>query len=413
MSIATEILRLSTAKANIKSAIIAKGVSVPNEAKLDTYNTYVSQISGGGGGGGQQWSPHSDWIDISTINDNEINLLVSDGGVGIAFSVTTASGTYSIDWGDGVIETARASGTTYSHQYTIGSGQSVNSGQYTCFKIRIYGASSNITRFQMQKVPGYNNSQYCGLLWAVFGTQNITTYANTFYQSGIECRELQACTIPSLNNCSSTSSMFQNCFALSSITLPTSWGSVTSCSQMFYSCYALSSITLPTSWGNVTNCSYMFYYCYALSSITLPTSWGNVTNCSYMFYYCYALRILNNLDYLGSATTQSDFTDILRNCEALTGTLTIASLLTNVGIYGASGKLLKCTAIRLTNAGSTFTGSSPQVNVSYTRLDATALNQLFTDLPTLTGKTINITGSAGAATCNRTIATAKNWTVVG
>jgi len=385
MSIANQISRLNTAKSDIRNSIIAKGVSVPTTAKIDTYDNYIAQIEGGGGGG--SWTPPADWIDISSVNDNEINLLTSDGGVGIAFSVTTASGTYSIDWGDGVIETARASGTTYSHQYTIGSGQSVNSGQYTCFKIRIYGASSNITRFQMQKVPNYNNTQYCGLLWAVFGTQNITNYANTFYQSGIECRELQACTIPSLNNCSSTSQMFNNC-------------------------YALSSITLPTSWGNVTNCSQMFYYCYALSSITLPTSWGNVTNCSQMFYYCYALRILNNLDYLGSATTQSDFTDILRNCEALTGTITIASLLTKVGIYGASGKLLKCTGIRLTNASSTFTGSSPQVNISYTNLDATALNQLFTDLPTLTGKTINITGSLGAGTCDRSIATAKGWTVV-
>ena len=89
MSIASEISRLTTAKANIKSAIIAKGVSVPNNAKLDTYNTHVSHISSGG----SSWTPHPDWIDISTVNDNEINLLTSDGGVGIAFSVTTASGT--------------------------------------------------------------------------------------------------------------------------------------------------------------------------------------------------------------------------------------------------------------------------------------------------------------------------------
>lgn len=50
MSIATEISRLQTAKADIKSAIEAKGVTVPSNATLDTYDTYVSQISGGGGG---------------------------------------------------------------------------------------------------------------------------------------------------------------------------------------------------------------------------------------------------------------------------------------------------------------------------------------------------------------------------
>lgn len=47
MSIATEIQRLQTAKADIKSAIEAKGVTVPSSATIDTYDDYVSQISGG------------------------------------------------------------------------------------------------------------------------------------------------------------------------------------------------------------------------------------------------------------------------------------------------------------------------------------------------------------------------------
>ena len=51
MSIASEISRLQTAKLDIKTAIEAKGVTVPSSAKIDTYDDYVSQISGGGGGG--------------------------------------------------------------------------------------------------------------------------------------------------------------------------------------------------------------------------------------------------------------------------------------------------------------------------------------------------------------------------
>lgn len=47
MSIATEIARLQQAKADIKTAIQAKGVSVPSSAKLDTYGTYVGQIQQG------------------------------------------------------------------------------------------------------------------------------------------------------------------------------------------------------------------------------------------------------------------------------------------------------------------------------------------------------------------------------
>lgn len=48
MSIETEISRITNAKANIKSAIEAKGVSVSDTALIDTYANSISQISGGG-----------------------------------------------------------------------------------------------------------------------------------------------------------------------------------------------------------------------------------------------------------------------------------------------------------------------------------------------------------------------------
>jgi hypothetical protein len=63
------------------------------------------------------------------------------------------------------------------------------------------------------------------------------------------------------------------------------------------------------------------------------------------------------------------------------------------------------------NANSPFSGTSSQVDVSYCNLSASALNQLFTDLPTLSGKTIKITGCTGAGTCDQTIATNKGWIV--
>ena len=51
-------------------------------------------------------------------------------------------------------------------------------------------------------------------------------------------------------------------------------------------------------------------------------------------------------------------------------------------------------------------------NVSYNNLNAAAIAALFNDLPTLTGKTIRITGCLGAAdTSNDAIATGKGWTI--
>lgn len=50
MSIATEITRLQTTKANIKSAIEGKGVTVSSSATLDAYASLISSIPTGGGG---------------------------------------------------------------------------------------------------------------------------------------------------------------------------------------------------------------------------------------------------------------------------------------------------------------------------------------------------------------------------
>jgi hypothetical protein len=417
-------------KTAIKDAIELKGVTV-GAATFREYADKIGEISTGG-----TWQPQPEWIDISTVGDNEINLLVTEG-TGIAFSTTVAgAGTYTIDWGDGTVETSRASGTIYMHQH-IANGTAWGA-TYT-WKIRIYGATGDITGWKVERHTYTTRKQYHPILWAVFGTMGMTTYANAFYNTtddDVNCVDLQSCVIPTFASVSNTSSMFAYCYALSSITLPTSWGSVSNTSAMFSYCYALSSITLPTSWGSVSNTSNMFAYCYALSSITLPTSWGSVSNTSNMFAYCcalssitlptswgsvsntsnmfaycHSLKYINNIDYLGSISVACDFTDFAKDCEFLQTTTTIASLISKIGIYGASGYKLKVTSIRLTNASSTFGGSSPQVNVSYTDLDATALNTLFGDLPTLTGKTIVITGCTGAATCDTSIATGKGWTV--
>jgi len=417
-------------KTAIKDAIELKGVTV-GAATFREYADKIGEISTGG-----TWQPQPEWIDISTVGDNEINLLVTEG-TGIAFSTTVAgAGTYTIDWGDGTVETSRASGTIYMHQH-IANGTAWGA-TYT-WKIRIYGATGDITGWKVERHTYTTRKQYHPILWAVFGTMGMTTYANAFYNTtddDVNCVDLQSCVIPTFASVSNTSYMFSSCYALSSITLPTSWGSVSNTSSMFSYCYALSSITLPTSWGSVSNTSSMFSYCCALSSITLPTSWGSVSNTSNMFSYCcalssitlptswgsvsntrnmfascYSLKYINNIDYLGSKSVACDFTDFAKDCEFLQTTTTIASLISKIGIYGASGYKLKVTSIRLTNASSTFGGSSPQVNVSYTDLDATALNTLFGDLPTLTGKTIVITGCTGAATCDTSIATGKGWTV--
>ena len=52
MSVTSEITRLQNAKADLKTAIEGKGVTVPSSTKLDGYSALVDSIETGGGGGG-------------------------------------------------------------------------------------------------------------------------------------------------------------------------------------------------------------------------------------------------------------------------------------------------------------------------------------------------------------------------
>lgn len=74
MSIASEIARLQTVKADIKAAIEDKGVTVPSGSTLDNFADLVEAIQTGGGGGGIDWddfvnltAPESIVLDTATV----------------------------------------------------------------------------------------------------------------------------------------------------------------------------------------------------------------------------------------------------------------------------------------------------------------------------------------------------------
>lgn len=80
MSIATEITRLQTAKADLKTAIEGKGVTVPSATLLDGYASLVSSIPSGGG----------DWLDdYLSGRITEIIYTGTSNIMGIAFGKNT------------------------------------------------------------------------------------------------------------------------------------------------------------------------------------------------------------------------------------------------------------------------------------------------------------------------------------
>lgn len=80
MSIATEITRIQQAKADIKTAIEAKGVTIPSSATIDTYDDYVSQISTSGGSYETRYTSGSTYCNGQNLMVDVTKQISVDGG---------------------------------------------------------------------------------------------------------------------------------------------------------------------------------------------------------------------------------------------------------------------------------------------------------------------------------------------
>jgi hypothetical protein len=156
----------------------------------------------------------------------------------------------------------------------------------------------------------------------------------------------------------------------------------------------------------IIDMSYFCYGCSSLISVTVPTSMTAVTNISQNT----GLLGLTTLSVCTFGTNQVNvqFTFIqltsfnqptLRvNHLIITGTsLAVPSLISSINIDWAN---------------SIISGASPHIDIRWNALSAATLNAIFTALPTVTAKTINVAGNPGSATCTTSIATLKGWTVV-
>ena len=244
---------------------------------------------------------------------------------------------------------------------------------------------------------------------------SVTTLLNAF----AGCASLPSVVLPAtMNSLTSMQATFNGCLNLTSVTLPTSTTSLTNLSSTFLNCNNIETVTLPTTVGAVNNLAQIFSGCTNIKTITFPsiTQMSSVTSAQNMLFQCGALTTINYLNKVGSSTA----TPLVAASGFETQTFTLQSLefscpFSQLTVNGISPtQFNKLNSLRLFNTGANqWTGTSPHINVSYCDLGIAALNQLFTDLTTITTKTINITGCTGAAGCTRSIATAKGWTVTG
>ena len=184
MSIATQIQRLQTAKADIKAAISDKGVIIPDNATIDTYPTYVSQISSG----------DYEQLFIDMIERDIKSVIIPDG-----------------------VKNISACAFAY------------------CSRLTSVTIPSTVTFI------GGMAFQYCTFLTDIAIPDGVTTIGERAFQS---CSSLKSITIPD-GVTSIDSSTFKYCSALTNVTIGS--GVKTIGNYTFESCTALINITIPNS----------------------------------------------------------------------------------------------------------------------------------------------------------------------
>lgn len=416
MSIASELQDKINAKAAIKAAIEAKGVTV-GDVKLNQYAAKIDEIQQGGTG---DWIRPSDWLPIDSLvvagEQKTVGLYaiypnVNDKGMTntVAFTVT---GNYTVDWGDGVVENFNSNVQAqhiYDYDSLSASTDCVRGYRQAIITITPQNGK-NITQILFGRkhssvVFGRISSQWLDIV--ISGTAISYFKIQDSFVSHNMLEKIKA--IQSTGSLISLSNSFSDLYNIKIIDLNSlNTTNVTTFAGAFQSTTIqkldLSNLIIKDG------CSfdYIFNQCSYLVDLKLPYISTRITGARF-FRSC---QYLQKVDFSKlDLSLVTDGREIFSFCYALQEIDLSHTTLQNIttvsaGAFLYSNSLIK---VRLPNIRISFT-------VASNPLSATALNELFSDLFDLTDKpsqTITITGCTGAATCDKTIATNKNWTVIG
>lgn len=357
------------------------------------------------------WQPDPLWPPLADIGANQIGLLIEDrNGIGengaVRLRVYTDGADYHVDWGDGT------SGDyddeqTVTHTYSIGSGTASNTNT-TVYKAKITSAG-NIERFRL-----YNDSN------AIEHTVLVIKLNTPYFKS---CENMApynpnllwcifACDMDSLTTLVSA---FYYTVSLKRVDFPDSMAALTT----LYEAFSLSSIEeliLPINAPGITTIEEMCYQCLVLKRAVMPNSMPLLNTLVNAFAYCCMLHEIGFPTDAGSNAAAVNGTSAFRRIFAKNNGIATPNMkYSAISCEGSASKLSGIKGITFSSA-SLFAGASPQINIAYTSMDSTAITAVFNTLPTLTGKTINITGALGTSGLtaeDRAIATGKGWTITG
>ena len=348
------------------------------------------------------WVRPADWLSLPIVAESDqkfvgLHAVYPENANFVALS---ANGAYTVDWGDGTT-TNYAAGVVAERNIDYNAaalaGSECSRGYRQAIITVTPQSGQSLTRMSLAVKHSQTGLQTYATGWLDCAASLHETGTFSLYLSTIGHRRLERLQLLT-NSTVDFSSMFYNCNSLQSVPLLNT-AAGTNFTSMFSGCNSLQSVPLINTAAG-TNFSSMFSGCNSLESVPLLNTAAG-TNFSSMFYNCYSLQ---SVPLLNTASGTS-FSSMFINCSSLQS----IPLLNTAAGTNFTSMYNGCTSLE--KGALSGTGA----NISYTgaKLSAAALNAIYTNLGTVTSKTITVTNNWGNATDNPSIATAKGWTVTG
>ena len=361
------------------------------------------------------WTRPAEWLALPALADTDdrtvILYRVEDGGYNTV--ALKAQGNYTVDWGDGSAPEDFASGVQAEHTYTYDDADLLASEMSDGAQQAIISitpqATYSLTKLELHVRPsaaayGYYAS---GIMDVAVSGPSMTVFRfgrtdSSTSVSVVDFPHLRQCSLylPALT---SQANLLQR---LASLRVVSRWAvnvALTDGTSMFDRCSSLQSLPSGMTLGAVTNGTSMFDRCTSLQSLPSGMTLGAVTNGSYMFYACTSLQSLPSGMTLGAVTNGTQMFNNCTSLQSLPSGMTLGACNTTTSMFASCSSLQAADGLAIPESFS----------IASCNFSAAALDALYTSLPTVTGKTITVTGNPGTSGDDPSIATAKGWTVAG
>lgn len=263
----------------------------------------------------------SDWLTMPTVASSAqtfVGLFAvrNNDSNYVALKVTTSTGNYQVNWGDGNI-TTHASNTQAENLYTYSaiSESTLSTKGYKQALITVTPVTGNITGLNTNvahSALGTTAAKQVKWLEFLINLPYLTSLSIAPTGNNARATWLEKVTISHLGSLTSLNGTFSSLLGLKAVNITASTTGITNTSYMFASSISLISVNLFDT-SNVTNATQMFYNCNNLEQVP-NFNLSKVTIATGMFNTCTKLKTVPAFDM----RLNTDFSGMFNTCNNLT-----------------------------------------------------------------------------------------------